>query len=405
MLERLPYLRSTAVGIYVRAGSIMEEAHENGLSHFVEHMVFKGTKTKSARQIADEIDMIGGQVNAGTSKLLTSFYARTTDKDLERALRLLADLVMNPVLDPEDFKRERKVILEEIAMESDTPEDLVFNLAHQGMYGEQTLSRTILGSKKAISSYTIEELRAFRSKYYHPENTVLSVSGRFDPARLIAWAEEIFADWQHDGQAVSVPPNRVMMTEKELFLKKPIEQSHLCLCFEGLPMLHPDRYALMLLSSCLGGSVSSRLFQKIREDEGLVYTIYSAPSTYPDCGEIVVYAACSSNNINKVKDLIMKELHLMAKSGISTFEHEQAMAQMKTSYVLGMESAYSRMNAMGVNQLLHGLVIEPREVLDKMKKVKRKDVQGLAKTLFSKDALLAIVGDKKPAWQGGQLDG
>ncbi|HOQ63178.1 MAG TPA: pitrilysin family protein, partial [Clostridia bacterium] len=196
MMERLPYLRSAAIGLFVKAGSIMEEATQNGLSHFIEHMAFKGTLQKSTRQIAMEIDLIGGNVNASTSKTATVYYAHTTDKNLKKALDLLSDMLVNPHETEEDFERERQVILEEIAMEEDSPEDLVFNLLHKNLYPNQTLSRTILGSKKAVSSYTLTDLKTFRQAFYVPGNTVLSVAGHFNPEQLIAWAEEVFSGWQ-----------------------------------------------------------------------------------------------------------------------------------------------------------------------------------------------------------------
>lgn len=393
MMERLPYLRSAAVGIFVRAGSILETKEESGLSHFLEHMAFKGTTSKTAKDIAEQIDLIGGNVNAATSKMATSFFARTTDLDLRKALLLLADLVVRPQVAQNDFEKERQVILEEIAMEADSPEDTVYNLLHMGLYGEQSLSRTILGGKEAISSYSLQQLLNYRQKVYQPGNAVLSVTGRFDPEELIAWAEEAFADWQGLDQ-VPVPLNQPI-SGPAMFLKdKDAEQVHLCINYEGLPSQHKDRYALMALTTALGGGVSSRLFQKVREQEGLVYTIYATPSFYPDCGEFTIYAACSPKKVNRVLALVDQEVKALVQDGLEATEFAQTAAQMRTGFVLGMESAYQRMASMGMQQLLYDKIFDPKETLSLMRKVKPRDVSRLAKTLLSKEPVLSLVGKK-----------
>lgn len=391
MMERLPHLRSTAIGLFVKAGSIMEEEAHNGLSHFIEHMAFKGTTTRSARQIADEIDLIGGNVNAATSKMATSYYARTTDKELPNALTLLADMLVNPSFSAADMEKERQVILEEIAMESDDPQDLVYNLSHQGMFADQTLSRSILGSAGAIKAYSLEDLTRFRQQFYRPGNTVLSVAGRFDPQQLILWAEEAFASWQGDMRAPS-PRNQVVPGNNLLTLDKEVEQVHLCLTYEGLPSLDEDRHALTAVSTAFGGGVSSRLFQKVREDQGLVYNIFSAPSFYPDCGELTIYAACTPGKVHKVLDTIRQEAALMAEKGLTRQEFERTMAQLRTGFVLGMESAYQRMASMGMNMLLHQRVIEPRETLALLRKVNLKTANRVARQVLGATPKLALVG-------------
>jgi predicted Zn-dependent peptidase len=393
MMERLPHLRSASVGIFVKAGSIMEETTQSGLSHFIEHMAFKGTKNRSARQIAEEIDLLGGNVNAATSKLATSYYARITDKDLKRALDLLADMVVRTDEDEGDFEKERQVILEEISMEADSPEDLVFNLAHEGLYGLQTLSRTILGSKNAIKGYRLQDLQAFRASYYQPGNAVLSVAGHFDPEQFITWSEQAFGDWR-GSENKPFPVNRVIEDKKPLTLDKDVEQAHLCLSYPGLPSLHDDRHSLAAFSTAFGGGVSSRLFQKIREDEGLVYNIYSAPSFYPDCGEFMVYAACSPKKVVQVLDLIRQEQQNIVRNGIRKQEFLQTMAQMKTGFVLGMESVYQRMATMGINKLVHDRIVQPRETLALLKKVSMKNVNRVAREILDKEPRLAIVGKK-----------
>jgi predicted Zn-dependent peptidase len=406
MMERLPYLRSVAIGLFVKAGSIMEEADQNGLSHFIEHMAFKGTSQKNARQIAMEIDLIGGNVNASTSKTATVYYAHTTDKDLKKALDLLSDMLVNPQATEEDFERERQVILEEIDMETDSPEDLVFNLLHEKLYPGQTLSRTILGSKEAVSSYTLANLKTFRQAYYIPGNTVLSVAGHFKPEQLIAWAEEAFLGWLGEGRKLA--PAQIMLTGPAVFTKdKDIEQAHLCINYPGFHGLHEDRHALAAFSAAFGGGVSSRLFQKVREEHGLVYNIYSGPSFYPDNGEFTIYAACSPGKANRVLDLIQQEVAAVVRDGISRQEFEKTMAQIKTGFVLGMESAYQRMASMGINQLLHERIIAPRELLAMLRKIKRSDINRVARQVLSSEPVLAAVGKKIGQYlnKGGGGDG
>ncbi len=391
--ERLPYLRSAAIGIFVKTGSMMEDESQNGLSHFIEHMAFKGTKTRNAREIAEAIDLIGGNVNAATSKQLTSYYAKTTDKDLKKALFLLADLVVNAKMDPADFEKERQVILEEIAMEADSPEDLVFNLAHKGLFGEQTLSRTILGSKESIKSCKLDDLKSYHQAFYQPGNTVLSVAGRFDEEELIAWAQEAFTGWE-GRESRDFPENVIVKDNQLLTLNKDVEQTHLCLSYPGLHATHEERYALTAFSTAFGGGVSSRLFQKVREDRGLVYSIYSAPSYYPDCGEFTIYAACTPRNVKPVLAVIQSEVASFMKEGITKHEFEQTMAQIKTGFVLGMESAYQRMASMGVHMLLHRKVKAQRETLALLRKVNMKRINQIAREVLSQEPKLALVGKK-----------
>lgn len=391
MIERLPYLRSAAAGVFVRSGSIMETENESGLSHFLEHMSFKGTHTKSAKEIADQIDLIGGNVNAATSKMATSYFARTTDEELKKAIFLLADLVMNQKEDVDDFEKERHVILEEIAREADSPEDSVFNLLHQGLYSGQSLSRTILGSCEAINSYQLEDLLKFRRKNYQPGNAVLSVAGYFEQGKLLSWIEEAFADWSGE-QRFPIPKN-FPLSGPAIFLKdKDVEQVHICLNYEGLPSQHEDRYTLLALSTALGGGVSSRLFQAIREQEGLVYSIYATPSFYPDCGEITIYAACSPGKVKRVLALVEQEIRAFIEEGINDKEFIQTAAQMRTGFVLGLESAYQRMASMGVQQLLYDKIFQPEETLTNMQKVSSNDVNRLARELLTKPPVIAMVG-------------
>ena len=390
--ERLPYLRSASIGVWVKAGSMMEGENETGLSHFLEHMAFKGAAGRSAKALADEIDLIGGNLNAATSKTYTCYYAKTVDKELGKAIELLGDLVVRPLLDDKDVDKERGVILEEIAMEEDSPEDLVYNLLHQGIYRGQTLSGTILGNKESIAAYKRQHLMAYRGRYYCPRNTVISVVGRFDPEEVLDRLQEAFSGWDSEGEEAVYPANALMPCDETLRLEKDVEQMHLCLAYPGLRQMDQERYVMMALSGMLGGGVSSRLFQHLREDQGLVYSIYASPSSYPDCGEFTVYAAASPRSIRKVVREIRREAEKALEEGFSQGEWRRNMAQIKTSYVLSQESAYQRMAHLGSQLLTTGGITSPREILKMLDQVKREDVNALAEKTLSRAAALALVG-------------
>lgn len=392
VFERLPYLRSASIGVWVKAGSIMEHENETGLSHYLEHMAFKGTSTRSARELADDIDLIGGNLNAATGKTYTCYYAKTVDRDLGRAIELLSDLVIHPLMDTKDIDRERGVILEEIAMEEDSPEDLVFNLLHQGIYQGQTLSGTILGTKEAISGYGQKDLSDYRRHYYHPKNTVVAVVGRFDSEELIKQIEAAFGEWEGTEEEAVYPENQLVCCARTLKLEKDVEQMHLCLAYPGLKHLDERRYTMLALSGMLGGGVSSRLFQHLREEQGLVYSIYAGPSSYPHCGDFTVYAAASPKSINKVIQGIHSEVDKVKKKGFTEDEFLRITAQIKTNFALAQESAYQRMAHLGTHLLTAGDIIPARDILKQLDNVRLTDVNDLARSTLDASCALALVG-------------
>ncbi|MDD4080023.1 MAG: pitrilysin family protein [Eubacteriales bacterium] len=392
VFERLPYLRSASIGVWVKAGSIMECPGESGLSHFLEHMAFKGTAKRSARELADDIDLLGGNLNAATGKTYTCYYAKTVDRELGQAIDLLSDLVVNPLIDNKDVDKERNVVLEEIAMEEDSPEDLVHNLLHQGIYRGQTLAGTILGDKETINAYHRQDLVKYREKFYRPRNTVVSVVGRFEPEALIAQLDEVLSAWDGGGEELPFPRNTFLPCNEALRLEKDTEQMHLCVAFPGLHQLDENRYTLLALSGMLGGGVSSRLFQHLREDKGLVYSIYASPSSYPDCGDFTIYAAASPRSIIKVLQGIREETDSVLCNGFSEDEFLRTMAQIRTQYVLSQESAYQRMAHFGNQLLTMGKIIPAREILKRLDQVKLEDVNNLARTILAHPSASALVG-------------
>ncbi|NLO13100.1 MAG: insulinase family protein [Clostridiales bacterium] len=390
--ERLPYLRSASIGVWVKAGSIMEGDGEFGLSHFLEHMAFKGTAKRSARTLADDIDLLGGNLNAATGKTYTCYYAKTVDRELGQAIDLLSDLVVNPLIDGRDVGKERNVILEEIAMEEDSPEDLVHNLLHQGIYRGQTLSGTILGDKEAIAAYQKQSLMGYRKRFYHPRNIVVSVVGRFEPQQLLEQLEAAFSAWDSEGQEAPFPKNAFLPCAESLRMEKDTEQTHLCLAFPGVNHKEESRFALLAISGMLGGGVSSRLFQHLRENKGLVYSIYASSSSYPDCGDFTIYAAASPKNIKKVLLGITEETDSILNSGFSEDEFVRTMAQIRTQYVLSQESAYQRMAHFGNHLLTMGEIMTAREILKRLDRVRLDDVNALARRVLAHPSALALVG-------------
>lgn len=393
LVETMPYLRSASIGVWVKAGSVLETPEENGLSHFMEHMAFKGTQKRTSRQIAEEMDAVGGHLNAATSKLCTNYYAKVIDEDLPLAADILADIVRNPALDRQEMDKERGVILEEIAMVEDSPEDVVYDVLAEAVFGAQPLGQTILGPSERIAAYQPEDLRAFRARHYGPQNTVVAIAGNVEPQRARALIEEKFGDWR--GAAGEIFPEEVAVDEqRRLFRDKDTEQVHLCVSFRGVGMGSPLVYPMAVLNNMLGGGTSSRLFQRIREELGMAYTVYSGPSNYPHCGEFTIYAATSPKHAHTVLEQIDIEIHKLLDDGFSEKEFTMAKAQLKGSYVLGLESAYNRMSALGHNQMLLGRVIPPEETIAAIERVTLEDVRAIAAQMLSGPRAYAVVGRK-----------
>lgn len=392
VFEPINHTRSAAIGVWVKAGALLEDDEETGLSHLMEHMSFKGTKRYSVQQLAGLMDMIGGQVNAATSKLYTTYYARVTEGNLKKAADLLAELVLQPLMAEEELNREKNVVLEEINMTADNPEDAVDDLINEALYSGQPLAKPILGRRNAIAGYTREDAIRFRDKFYHPANTVISVAGQFKRDEMLSLLNERFGTWQNVQPAAVFPAITTNRTIVQLGADKPVEQVYLCLGYKGLQADHPDSYALLLMNAIYGGAVSSRLFQRIREQKGLVYNIYSAPSFYPTCGDFVIYAAVSPANAEKVLQLVDEETESFLADGVTNRELRQAKEQMKTGYVLAQESAYQRMTALGSATLLGREIKPARKVLAGIERVTKQDVHRIAVQVLGSGAGMAFVG-------------
>lgn len=389
--EYIPHFPSVSVGLWIGAGSMYETEEENGLSHFVEHMLFKGTQSRTTKEIAVEMDAIGGQVNAFTSKECTCYYAKVIAEHLERAMDLLSDLLLHAKMDEAEFEKERGVILEEIAMCEDTPEDLVYDLLAEAYFGDHPLARPILGTQAQIAAVTREALIAFREKHYRPDNTVLAVAGQFDLEALKAMAERYLGGWHAEGDA-QTPAAFTGCVGRLLSRKKDIEQVHICLSYPGVAQDEDDLYPLTVMNNLFGGGMSSRLFQHIREEMGAAYSVYSYPSSYPHCGTLTIYAGTSPEMAQPVIDALHGEIDRLMREGVTDAEFAMAKEQLKVSYTLGLESSSSRMSSIGRSKLLRGRAVDPQDVIRKIEAVTREDVERMVERTFTQPCAASVVG-------------
>lgn len=393
LCEQLPHLRSVSMGVWVKAGSILEREHENGLSHLIEHMAFKGTGRRSAKQIAQEMDAVGGYLNAATSKLCTCYYAKVIDENLPLAADILSDIVRFPAIDPKELDKERNVVLEEISMTDDSPEDVAYDLIASAMFGRQPLGQTILGPRELIASYTREDILAFRARHYSPMNTCVAIAGSFDLNQVKDLMAQRFGDWT-GGAGEIFPVNAVNQRSQTLTSDKDTEQAHICLGYRGKPLGDADAYPMAVFNSILGGGMSSRLFQRIREESAMAYSVYSAPSAYPHCGDFTIYAAVSPRNVKAVLAQIDEETSLLVREGATQEEFDMAKAQLKGGFILGQESAYNRMNSMGSNMALMNRVITTDETIRRIEAVTPEDVRRVAAETLGGPRSQAFVGKK-----------
>lgn len=389
--ERLPYLRSVSIGVWMRVGSMMETPAENGLSHFLEHMVFKGTEKRSTRDIAEEMDAVGGQMNAFTGKDCTCFYAKVIDEDLPLAVDILGDMTLHASLDETEFNKERGVILEEISMEEDSPEDVVHELLSRIQFGDQAAGMPILGPAEQIAAYTRDDLANYRARHYHPENCVVALAGNYDPEQVLALMQQYFGEWKKSGQRQTVPPMQPIPGQKAA-KEKDTEQLHICLGYPGTFLGSDELYPMSVMNNLLGGAMSSRLFQKIREEMGMAYSIYTYPSTFVGCGTFAVYAGVSPKNGHAVLDETLKQLDLLCRDGVTEKEFREAKNQLRGSYLLGLESPGSRMQSMGRGQLHLDRCMTPEETVAKIEAVTIESVNAVARRIFSNAPCISVVG-------------
>lgn len=352
VLEKIPSVRSVAIGVWVGTGSRHEQPHNNGISHFIEHMFFKGTTKRSAREIAETFDRIGGQVNAFTSKEYTCYYAKVLDSHIDIAIDVLADMYFNSVFDPVEIEKEKKVVIEEIGMYEDAPDELVNDLILSSAYGNHPLGQSILGTESVLKQLTREQMLEYVDQNYTPEKTVISIAGNID-ATIVSKISALFSNFKRAHQDVkSLKPTYVM--EHALRTKKELEQSHICIALPGYQIGQPNIYSLVAINNILGGSMSSRLFQEIREERGLAYSVFSYHSSFTDSGITVIYAATNKDQMKEVIEQIAHIVHEIKRDGITETELNNCKEQLKGNLMLSLESTNSRMSRLGKNELMLG---------------------------------------------------
>ena len=394
--ERIPHFRSVSVGLWIGTGSQNETPSEAGVSHFIEHMVFKGTQRRSARQIAEEMDAVGGQLNAFTSKECTCFYAKTVDEHLPLATDIVCDLAVNPSFDARELEKEKGVVLEEISMAEDTPEDVVHDLLMLARFGDQNVARPILGNSERIESYRREDLAAYWQAFYRPQNAVFSIAGNYDWDRLLQLLSANLGAWSGEGLRAG-SCNTQVTAPTGLARNKEIEQMHICLGFDGLAIGDERSYELSLFNSVYGGAMSSRLFQKIREESGMAYTVYSYPNAYTDCGMLSVYAATNPDTAAQVYDQILEETRKLCREGLSREEFNMAREQLKSGIILGSESTSSRMQSNGRRMLLLNETRTESQVIDRVNAITWEGANELMRAILSGDHALSLVGKNAKA--------
>ncbi|NQT29857.1 MAG: insulinase family protein [Candidatus Saganbacteria bacterium] len=389
--EEIPSTRSVSMGFMIGTGSSNETGAESGISHFIEHMTFKGTKKRSAFDIVRALDSIGGRMNAYTSKEQTMFLAVVLDKHIDTAIDVLCDILLNSLFEPAAIKLEKGVILEEIKMYEDTPDDLIHDFFAEKILHGHSLGKPIIGSKKTVKSFKQEDISKYREKWYSPKNTIISLAGAIPPQvaeRLWPYLEA----WK--GSEVDFSSAKAKLKGGIYLKKKKTEQVNLCLGVKGVSQVDENRYPYAILDNILGGSMSSRLFQEVREKRGLVYSIYSASSPFRNLGISYVYAGTSKKNLKQVVDLILEQYRKIKKEGVHPDELQRAKEYLKGTLVLGLESTSARMSWLAKSEFYYKRFMTIDEIFAKVDKVDQDDIIKLANNFFRDEYLtLAVIGD------------
>lgn len=393
LTQEIPQVHSVSIGLWVDSGSSSEPKEQAGLSHFIEHLLFKGTATRSAKQIALEIERVGGMLNAFTGREFTCFYIRVLHSDLPLAMEILSDIFYNPLFDGTEMEKERAVILQEIKMVEDTPDDLVHDLLHQNLWGDNSFGMPIAGTSDTVKAIRREQVVDFFKTYYRPRRVILSVAGRLDGNAVLRMARKKFSRPVNGRSAEPVvpivPPYRKTLRTHE----RDLEQIHVCLAFPAFAEKDERRYPLSLLNTYLGGGMSSQLFQEVREKRGLVYSIYSYASLYREVGYVGVYAGVGKEGLRECVDVTRAELGRVRKGEFESGSLERIKTQIKGQLLLGMESTFNIMQKLAKDEFLHGRSVPLEEVVANFEAVKVDDVVRMADDIYSeKNLSLTLLG-------------
>jgi predicted Zn-dependent peptidase len=402
LTEAMPHVVSSTIGIWVENGSRYEEPGENGVSHFIEHLLFKGTNKRTAAQIAEQMDAVGGVLNAFTGKEYTCYYAKVLGEDLPMATELLADLFLESVFDPEEIDRERQVVLQEISQAEDTPDDFIHDLFNLHYWQGHPLALPIFGSVETVNAINREALVSFMADRYRAGRVFIAAAGAVDHERLMRDCARLFGSIAGDGrpEPTSPPQERVIVLNEN----KKLEQAHLCIGAPGLSQTAPNRYAAYVLNTALGGGMSSRLFQEVREKRGRVYSIYSFMSAFLDCGYFGVYAGTNPDWVDEVLEVTLKEINKVVRDGLAPEELARAKSQLKGNMLLGMESTESRMNRLARNEIYFQRDIPIDELGREIEKVTNDQMVELASSCFKPERMgMVLLGDLKGRQLGPEV--
>ncbi len=387
--ERMPGVRSVSLGVWVNAGSRQDPADQLGIAHFTEHMLFKGTSKRSASQIAREIDALGGMLNAQTSKEYTVYYTKVLDEHLETGSDILFDLFLNSLNDPEEVEKEKDVVLQEIRMTEDTPDDYITDLFAEAFFHDSPLGTSILGTTETVGAFSREQVRGFLESFYVPPSIIVSAVGNVDHERLVDFAGKQFGDRRGQVLPQDNGTPRLQTGSKKAYYKD-IEQVHITLGATGAAMNDERRWTYIVLNTVLGGSMSSMLFQEAREKLGLVYSIYSYLSSYRDCGVLGMYAAATPKNIHKTIEVIGRQMNRLRHGDLGDVSLEDVRTQIKGNLLLSRESTISRMSSLAKNEMYYNREVTVEEVIDNIQAVSMDDIVALANDIFVLDQITVV---------------
>ncbi|OFW14386.1 MAG: hypothetical protein A3H29_06500 [Acidobacteria bacterium RIFCSPLOWO2_02_FULL_67_21] len=389
LTEQMPHVRSVSIGVWLARGSRHETVEQSGIAHFVEHMLFKGTATRTAEDIAQTIDSIGGQMDAFTAKEYASYYIKVLDEHLPLAVDVLSDIVMRPAFDPGDLEREKKVVLEEIKMVEDTPDDLVHELFTEHFWRDHPLGRPILGTRETVEALTAEALREYFGDAYASPNLIVAAVGNVEHESVRDLVMKFFEGLP--SETAPLVEERPRVVPHVLIRTKELEQSHVCLGASSYQQDHADRYTSYVLNTVLGGSMSSRLFQNVREKRGLAYAVFSGLSAYRDAGSITVYAGCANDAVDELIDVVVAELRRLKEEALPETELRRAKDHLKGSLMLNLESTSSRMSHLARQEIYFDRQYGLDETLAGVERVTADEVRRVAQDLFADGALAATV--------------
>ncbi len=390
--EKIPYMRTVSVGVWVHNGSMDELPSENGMSHFIEHMLFKGTENRDAKKIASDIDNVGGILNAFTSKEFTCYYTRVLDKYFPLAIDVLADMFFNSKFDEEEIKKERSVILEEIKMYEDLPEDLVMEKLLEKCYKGSSFARPILGTEESLNKFNRDSFLDFMKKRYNSSNIVISVAGNFNEDEAVKMVESYFGKNKF-GVNKEEEQKKLIYTPSIVKTNKQIEQAHLVMGYESVDYFDDNFYDVNLFSAIFGGNTSSTLNQIIREKYGYAYSIYSTNMGSRNTGLFSIYAGLNKDNINHVIEIVDREFKNYAKFGVEKEQLEYAKVQFKSQYLMSSESSSNRMNSIGKNLVAKNQIITEDDVMKKIDRVTVDTIKNTIERLYNENFSISIVGD------------